>query len=61
MEYFKGDERFASHPFQLSLSKKIKAFMPEMEKVDNDLKLEFGFNNTVVLTNFRGNRYLYCK
>ena len=53
VEYFKGDERFASHPFQLSLSKKIKAFMPEMEKVDNDLKLEFGFNNTVVLTNFR--------
>ncbi|MCR4965151.1 MAG: glycosyltransferase [Bacteroidales bacterium] len=53
VEYFKGNERFEPHPLQLKLSKKIKAFMPEMVRVDNDLKAELGFTNTEMFPNFR--------
>ena len=53
MEYFKGNERFNAHPMQLRQSKKIKAFLPEMIKVDNDLKGELGFTNTEMFPNFR--------
>ena len=53
LEYFIGNERFNSHPLQLRLSKKIKAFLPEMVRVDNDLKRELGFSNTEMFPNFR--------
>lgn len=53
LEYFIGNERFDSHPRQLRLSRKIKAFLPEMIKVENDLKNQLGFTNTDVFPNFR--------
>ena len=53
VEYFKGDERFMAHPMQLRQSKKIKAFLPEMIKVDDDLKNDLGFTNTEMFPNFR--------
>lgn len=53
VEYFKGNERFKAHPLQLKYSKAIKAFLPEMVKVENDLKDQFGFTNTEVFPNFR--------
>ena len=53
LEYFLGNERFKSHPFQLRLSRKIKAFLPEMRKVEIDLTNLLGFSNTTVFPNFR--------
>lgn len=53
VEYFAGNERFKSHPLQLKLSRKIKAFLPEMTKVENDLKSQLGFTNTEMFPNFR--------
>lgn len=53
VEYFGGNERFKPHPLQLNLSKKIRAFLPEMINVDNDLKSMFGFTNSEVFPNFR--------
>jgi len=53
VEYFQGNERFKAHPRQLKFSKKIKAFLPEMAKVDKDLKALFDFKNTEVFPNFR--------
>lgn len=53
VEYFGGNERFKAHPLQLKLSKKIKAFLPEMIKVDNDLKGLYCFKNSEVFPNFR--------
>lgn len=53
VEYFNGNERFKAHPLQLKLSKKIKAFLPEMVKVDKDLQQELGFANTEMFPNFR--------
>lgn len=53
VEYFIGNERFNSHPLQLRMSKKIKALLPEMLKVKEDLDKKLGFNNTEVFPNFR--------
>lgn len=53
VEYFKGNHRFSPHPFQMKLSRKIKAFLPEMIKVNDELKSMFDFTNTEVLPNFR--------
>lgn len=53
VEYFKGNERFNPHPRQLKFSKSIKAFLPEMEKVNYDLIRELNFKNTEVCPNFR--------
>ena len=53
VEYFQGNERFTTHPVQLKCSKKIKAFLPEMAKVDKDLKALLDFKNTEVFPNFR--------
>lgn len=53
VEYFMGDERFKAHPLQLRQSKRIKAFMPEMVSVDNELKTKLGFTNTRMFPNFR--------
>ena len=53
VEYFQGNKRFKAHPRQLEYSKKIKAFLPEMAKVNNDLIKFFGFENSEVFPNFR--------
>lgn len=53
VEYFLGNERFKPHPLQLKQSKKIKAFLPEMIRVDNDLRTQLGFKNTEMFPNFR--------
>lgn len=53
VEYFMGNERFKPHPLQLRQSKKIMAFLPEMVKVDNDLKELLEFKNTEMFPNFR--------
>ena len=53
VEYFMGNEKFKAHPLQLKYSKAIKAFLPEMVKVENDLMEMFGFTNTEVFPNFR--------
>lgn len=53
VEYFEGNERFKPHPLQLKLSKKIKAFLPEMVRVERDLKSQLGFTNTEMFPNFR--------
>lgn len=53
VEYFMGNELFKAHPKQLKYSKRIKAFLPEMAKVDKDLKELLDFKNTEVFPNFR--------
>ncbi len=53
LEYFQGDERFKPHPLQLRFSKAIKAFLPEMQKVNRDLIEKLDFKNTEVFPNFR--------
>ena len=53
VEYFLGDELYKAHPKQLRYNKKIKAFLPEMEKVDKDIKELFDFTNSEVFPNFR--------
>lgn len=53
VEYFEGDNRFKPHPKQLRYSKNIRAFLPEMEKVNIELIERLGFENTDVLPNFR--------
>lgn len=53
VEYFMGDEKFGAHPKQMKMSKKIKGFLPEMEKVNTDLIKQCGFTNTEVFPNFR--------
>lgn len=53
VEYFQGNERFKAHPKQLKYSKKIKAFLPEMAKVNKDLIELLGFENSEVFPNFR--------
>lgn len=53
VEYFMGTGKFGCHPTIMNLSKKIKAFLPEMHNVDNDLRQKCGFKNTEVFPNFR--------
>ena len=53
LEYFQGNSRFRPHPLQLKLSKKISAFLPEMQRVESDLRNELGFTNVMALSNFR--------
>lgn len=53
VEYFKGNERFGQHRLQMNLSKKIKAFLPEMKDIDCQLKFDFGFRNSEYFPNFR--------
>lgn len=53
VEYFTGNERFKPHSLQLRQSKRIKAFLPEMIRVNNDLKTLLGFKNTEMFPNFR--------
>ena len=53
VEYFKGIEPDKPHPMQLRYCKKIKAFLPEMETLNKNLREQLGFQNTEVFPNFR--------
>lgn len=53
VEYFLGTEKFRRHLWQMNMSKKIKAFLPEMTRVNDDLINQCGFTNTEVFPNFR--------
>ena len=53
VEYFNGNELYKPHPRQLRYSKKIKAFLPEMETLNKNLIDKLGFRNTEVFPNFR--------
>ena len=53
VEYFLGNEKFGYHPRQMKMSKAIKAFLPEMQKVNDDLINLCGFKNSEVFPNFR--------
>ena len=53
VEFFGGSNQFEPHPRQLKISKKIRAFLPEMKKVEDDLVRCFGFKNTEMFPNFR--------
>ena len=53
VEFFMGTGKFGYHPHIMSLCKKVKVFMPEMEQLNNELKNICKFNNTVVFPNFR--------
>lgn len=53
VEFFLGGGKFKKHPKVMELCKKVKVLMPELKKVDIDLKTVCGFNNTVVFPNFR--------
>ena len=53
IEYFKGNERFTDHKKQLELTRRIKAILPEMKRVNEELKSEFALSNTEYLPNFR--------
>lgn len=53
VEYFTGQGLFYPHKIQLCCSRRIKAFLPEIKKVNQDLIESFGFTNTEVFPNFR--------
>ncbi len=46
-------EYFKTHPLQLKLSRKIKAVLTEIVRVERDLRSELGFENVETLLNFR--------
>lgn len=52
VEYFKGIDTKA-HKLQMRLAKRVKVVLAEMNKVEQDLRTELGFDNTQVLYNFR--------
>lgn len=53
VEFFYGSEKFSKHPYIMKLCKKVKVLMPELKRVDDDLKKVCGFKNTVYFPNFR--------
>lgn len=53
VEFFLGKDIYKPHPLHLKLSKKIKAFLPQVKLVTKQLTENFGFNNCETLNNFR--------
>ncbi len=53
VEFFYGSDKFGKHPFIMKLCKKVKVLMPELKKVDEDLKNICDFTNTTYFPNFR--------
>lgn len=53
VEFFLGGHGYTAHPRELKISKKIRAFLPEMENVNKYLINNLGFTNTEVFPNFR--------
>ena len=55
VDYFIGRGKWAAHPLQKKQSMKCKAFLPEIEKVNRELKSLCHFTNCEVFPNFRRN------
>lgn len=55
VDFFIGRGKWAAHPSQMEMSKKCKAFLPEIKKVNEELKSICGFENCEVFPNFRRN------
>lgn len=53
VEFFLGGHGYTPHPKELKISRKIKAFLPEMKNVNDYLINKLNFNNTEVFPNFR--------
>ena len=53
VEFFYGSDKFNKHPFIMKLCKKVKVVMPELKKVNEDLKNICDFKNTTYFPNFR--------
>ena len=53
IEYFMGGYKFKPHPKQFEISKKIKAFLPEIKSVTEELVTKYGFKNCETFPNFR--------
>lgn len=53
IDFFEGTYKFAPHMKLLRISKKIHAFLPEVENVNKVLKEKYHFDNTEVFPNFR--------
>lgn len=53
VDFFEGTYKFSPHMKLLEISKKIHAFLPEMENVNKVLKEKYHFTNTEVFPNFR--------
>lgn len=53
VEFFLGGHGYTPHPKELKISKKIKAFLPEMNNVNNYIVENLGFKNSEVFPNFR--------
>lgn len=53
VEFFLGKDIYKPHPLHLKLSKKIKAFLPQVNLVTQQLIENFGFDNCETFNNFR--------
>lgn len=55
VDFFIGRGKWTAHPAQMEMSKNCKAFLPEIKKVNEELKSICGFENCEVFPNFRRN------
>lgn len=55
VNFFLGRGRWNPHPVHMRMSQECTAFLPEIEKVDNELKTLCHFTNSEVFPNFRRN------
>lgn len=55
VDFFIGRGKWTAHPTQMEMCKKCKAFLPEIKKVNEELKSICGFDNCEVFPNFRRN------
>lgn len=53
MEYFMGGYKFKPHPKQFEISKRIKAFLPEISSVTDILRNKYKLSNCETFPNFR--------
>lgn len=55
VDFFMGRGKFKKHTKQMVLSRRCKAFLPEIEKVNDELRSLCHFTNSEVFPNFRRN------
>ena len=53
LSFFLGKDIYKPHSLHLKLSKKIKAFLPQVKLVTKQLVENFGFDNCETFNNFR--------
>ncbi len=53
VDFFIGRGKWDAHPKQMRMSRKCKAFLPEIQKVNDELKSVCHFTNCEVFPNFR--------